>query len=149
MNHPIFKEVTEKEKSVWKQFRETLYQDVTDSFHETEMDLILKSEIQTTFLIFESQTGSPIGMLELSLRNLVDGCLTSPVAYIEGIYLDQSCRGKGYGEKMVEFSKSWAIQNGCSELACDAELEDIDAQKFHKKMGFEETYKVVQYKMVL
>lgn len=149
MEQAIFKEVTQADKQQWKNFRETLYKGVEDEFHNTEMDLILNSAFQTTFLLFENAEAQPVGMLELSLRNLVDGCLSSPVAYIEGIFLANSCRGKGFGKLMVDFSKKWALDQGCTELACDAELDDIDAQKFHNKMGFEETYKVVQYKMEL
>ncbi len=143
----IFKRVSNEDKPIWKKYRETLYHGVEDSFHESEMDSILNSKIQFTYLVFEDTKDFPVGMLELSLRNLVDGCLSSPVAYIEGIYLDESCRGKGLGKEMIEFSKDWGKENGCSELACDAEFEDLSAQNFHQKMGFQETYRIVQFKM--
>ena len=146
-SQPIFKEVTSADKAVWIQFRKTLYHGVDDTFHEKEVDLILNDPTKTTFLIFEKNGDFPVGMLELSLRNVVDGCLTSPVGYIEGIYLDESTRGLGFGKAMVDFSKEWARSKGCSELACDAELHETEAQKFHEKMGFKETYRIVQYKM--
>lgn len=147
MNSLIFKPTSKENKEVWIQFRQSLYHDVEIEFHEEEIELILKDSTKATFLVFEKEDEMPIGMLELSLRNVVDGCLTSPVGYIEGIYLDEKTRGKGYGKLMVDFSKKWAKNQGCSELGCDAELDDIKAQSFHQKMGFKETYRIVQYKM--
>lgn len=146
-NTPIFREATSETKPIWLAFRKSLYHDVSDEFHQTEMDLILNAPLKSTFLLLEKKEELPIGMLELSLRNTVDGCLSSPVGYIEGIILNEKGQGKGYGRKMVDFSKKWAKSKGCTELACDAELDDLEAQNFHKKMGFKETYRIVEYKM--
>ena len=40
----------------------------------------------------------------------------------------------------------WCVEQGCTELATDAELANIAAQNFHLNMGFEETYRIVEYK---
>ncbi|MCR9287026.1 MAG: GNAT family N-acetyltransferase [Bacteroidetes bacterium] len=147
MSSPIFKQASKTDKDAWIRLRETLYDGVESTFHEEEIEIILNDKTKATFLVFETGKEDSIGMLELSLRNIVDGCLSSPVGYIEGIYLHEKVRGKGYGRQMIDFAKKWAKSQGCSELGCDAELDDLSAQMFHQKMGFRETYRIVQYKM--
>lgn len=41
-----------------------------------------------TYLLACDEAGSVYGRVELSLRNVVDGCLSSPVGYVEGIFVD-------------------------------------------------------------
>ena len=87
-----------------------------------------------------------VGFAEVSLRNVVDGCLTSPVGYLEGIFVDPEQRGKGIGRLLLDRASFWFKQQGCTEMATDALIEDEDAQRFHLRMGFEETYRIVEYK---
>lgn len=133
-------------KDIWQRMRRMLYHDLDIEFDEQEMDAITKDvDNRASFIAYVEET--PIGMLELSLRNFVDGCLSSPVAYLEGIFIEENARGKGYGKRMIDYALLWAKSRGCTEMATDAEIQNIDAQKFHKKVGFRETYRVVNYKM--
>lgn len=135
-----------EKRSIWRTMRQSLYNDLDTDFDESEMDAITRdSNNRESFIIYENS--KPIGMLELSLRNFVDGCLSNPVAYIEGIFVEQEHRGKGYGKQLVEYAKSWGRSRGCTEIATDAELMNVDAQSFHERAGFQETFRVVNYKM--
>ena len=69
-------------------------------------------------------------MVELSSRNIVDGCLSSPVAYIEGLYIEEKHRGKGAGKAAMIAIQNWCKQKGFAELATDTELENLKAQFF-------------------
>ena len=91
----------------------------------------------------------PVGFVEVSLRNVVDGCLTSPVGYIEGIYVNPEQRGKGIGRALMQHAIAWIKEHGCSEMATDALADDHQAQSFHQKMDFRETYRIVQFKQEL
>lgn len=91
----------------------------------------------------------PIGMIELALLNFVDGYLSSPVAYLEGIYPIPEYQGKRISSLMMDKIKEWAISMNCSELASDAEVDNQLSQKFHLKAGFKETYRVVEHKRKL
>lgn len=88
-------------------------------------------------------------MIEVSLRNVVDGCPTSPVGYVEGIYIDPEHRGSGLARQLLEQAEDWCRSKGCTEIATDAELDNQDAQRFHERMGFEETYRIVEYRKKL
>lgn len=85
-------------------------------------------------------------MVEVSLRNVVDGCRTSPVGYVEGIVVVPSHRGRGVGRALLARAEEWCRSNGCSEIATDAEIDNELAQHFHESMGFRETYRVVEYR---
>ena len=41
------------------------------------------------------------------------------------------------------------LQKGCTEVATDAEIHNLEAMAFHRKMGFIETYRIVQFRKEL
>lgn len=133
--------------NLWFKFRRLLYHDLNEEFDHEEMSQIEVSTWQESFLI--QKDGQYIGLVELSLRNMVDGCLSSPVAYVEGLYLIEEVQRKGLGKQVIEWIKDWGRSKGCTELASDVELANINSQLFHKAVGFQETYRVVEYKMDL
>ena len=87
-----------------------------------------------------------IGFLLVSMRHdSVEGASGRPVAYIEGIYVRKAYRKAGYATQMINFAENWARDQGVFELASDTEIENVDSQLFHKKAGFREVNKVVQF----
>jgi len=141
-------EVTHDSLPDWKRMRQAVYPNVSDAFHDDETRLILAASDATCFLGF-SDSGEAVAMLELSLRNHVDGCLGGPVGYIEGIYLKPEMRGAGHGQRLIEFATDWFRSRGCRNMAADAELDNTAAQAFMRRMGFEETYRIVEFKRSL
>lgn len=88
-----------------------------------------------------------VGMLSLSIRNdYVEGTSTSPVAYVEGIYVKPEYRNRGIAKQLVEFAKQWAREKSCSELASDCVIDNLDSYQFHKKIGFEEVGRVICFR---
>jgi aminoglycoside 6'-N-acetyltransferase I len=142
-----FKLATLDDFDVWHRFRSVLYSDLDPIYSETEIRRTIEDPALASFLVFLNEEPGPIGMIELSLRNIVDGCSSTPVAYIEGLYLIEKYQGQGLGKEMMAFIKKWAREQGCTELAVDTELEKERAQKFYLREGFEETYRVVQFRM--
>lgn len=91
-----------------------------------------------------------VAFISLSLRyDYVEGTDSSPVGYLEGIYVKPEFRGKGIGRALIEFTKEWAIAKGCTELASDCELENKDSKIFHRKMGFKEANRLICFTMDL
>ena len=125
--------------------REDVYSALEDEFHEREMKQIFVSNDWFCYFL-EEESGQIAGFVELSLRNIVDGCLSSPVAYLEGLYLKKEYRGKGLGRETIKTIKSWCKNKGFTELAMDTELANIEAQKFFAAIGFHETYRIVQFR---
>jgi aminoglycoside 6'-N-acetyltransferase I len=132
----------------WLRLRNAVYTGIDRAFHEQEMALYLRDDTKECFLAV-GENGDACGMIEVSLRNVVDGCLTSPVGYVEGIYVDPEHRGSGLARQLLEQAEGWCRSKGCTEIATDAELDNQDAQRFHERMGFEETYRIVEYRKKL
>lgn len=140
----ILSPIRDNQFSLWKEMREDVYCLLDDEFHEKEMkQIFVRSDWYCYFL--KNNDDQILGLVELSSRNIVDGCLSSPVAYIEGLYLKKEYRAKGIGKKAVETIKNWCKENGFSELGTDTELKNINAQKFFKSAGFQESYRIVEF----
>ena len=139
-------EVTKKDFDEWLELGLALwphYRKKKDKL-EQEFNRILKSPKETAFLVKDK--GKSVAFANLSLRtDFVQGASTSPVAYLEGIYVDPNYRKRGLAKRLVEVAKKWAKENGCKELASDAELDNIASQNFHKRIGFREVKRTVNF----
>jgi len=94
--------------------------------------------------------GQAAGFAEGSLRHdYVNGCETSPVTFLEGIYVVPAHRNKGVAEALVDGVASWGRERGCIEFASDALLENEDSHAFHAAIGFVETERVVYFRKAL
>ena len=82
--------------------------------------------------------GEAIGMIELSLRPYAEGCTTDRVAFVEGWYVEPEVRGTGVGAALIGAAETWARSQGCTELASDAEVENLSSAAAHLAVGFSE-----------
>jgi aminoglycoside 6'-N-acetyltransferase I len=95
-------------------------------------------------------SGSVVGFVEASKRvDYVNGTDSSPVAFLEGMYVTQSSRRHGVARALVESVVNWALDEGCRELASDSLLDNAVAHAVHRALGFEETERVVYFRRVL
>jgi aminoglycoside 6'-N-acetyltransferase I len=60
-----------------------------------------------------------------------------PVAYVEGLYVVSTHQHKGVGRMLIEQAEAWAREQGCIELASDAEISNTVGETFHRAVGFE------------
>src|SRR5262249_43060245 len=120
-------EITRERFQDWLRMRLDLYGGLDPGFHEAEMDLIFSSP-QAKCFIGLAEWGAAIALLEVSLRNFVDGCLGGPVGYLEGIYVMPERRKRGHGRELVQFAVNWFRSKGCHDMAADAELTNLEAQ---------------------
>ena len=87
------------------------------------------------------------GFAEASLRrDYVNGCETSPVAFLEGIYVRPGQRRQGVARELVAAAEQWGRERGCGEFASDALLDNHASHRFHAAAGFEETERVVYFR---
>lgn len=85
-----------------------------------------------------------VGFAQCQLRHdYVEGTKSSPVGYLEGIFVKEEYRNKGYASSLLKVSEAWAKENGCSEFASDCELINNDSLMFHLKVGFEEANRII------
>lgn len=111
---------------------------------EREFNDILKSTTKTAFLCKDGE--KPIAFVNISIRfDYVQGSSTSPIGYVEGIYVNPRYRQQGLAKKLIKIAERWVAKNGCKELASDAELKNINSQEFHRKIGFKEANRTVNF----
>lgn len=90
--------------------------------------------------------GSVLGFVEASKRtDYVNGTSSSPVAFLEGLYVEPAARCDGVARALVAAVEAWAIAEGCTELASDSPLENVAAHAVHRALGFAETERVVYF----
>ena len=88
-----------------------------------------------------------VGLALVSLRrDYVEGCVTSPVGYLEGICVDKDHRKAGVASKLCAECEDWAKNRGCQEFASDCELTNAASYEFHRNIGFEETNRIIHFK---
>ena len=91
---------------------------------------------------------APIAFAEVTRRSdYVNGCDSSPVAFLEGIYVAPEHRRSGIARALVAACRDWGLAHGCAELASDALLDNLASHAFHKAIGFEETERVVYFRL--
>jgi aminoglycoside 6'-N-acetyltransferase I len=82
-------------------------------------------------------------------RDYVEGCDTSPVVFLEGIYVDRQARKTGVAKALVDAVADWGRGKGSTEYASNALLDNFDSHAFHAAIGFEETERVVFFRKAL
>ena len=66
-----------------------------------------------------------IGFAQCQLRHdYVEGTDTSPVGYLEGIYVAEEYRKHGIARDLLSACETWAKSKGCTEFASDCELDN-------------------------
>lgn len=94
--------------------------------------------------------GEPVAFAEAALRHdYVNGCETSPVTFLEGIYVAPGHRRTGLAAALVEAAAEWGRSKGCTEFASDILIDNHESHAFHTAIGFEETERVVYFRRAL
>lgn len=87
-----------------------------------------------------------IGFSQVQIRHdYVEGSSSSPVGYLEGLYVDESMRNQGVARRLVEAAEQWASRRGCKEFGSDVELHNVASQQMHERLGFQEANRIVSY----
>ncbi|NHC34484.1 aminoglycoside 6'-N-acetyltransferase [Scytonema millei] len=137
--------VTQDDFNEWLDLALKLWSDESIEEMQRSLTIILHSPHEAGFLV-KDDNDKAIGFMNLSLRyDYVPGATQSPVAYVEGIYVEDEYRKQGVGTKLIQYAQQWAIECGCVELASDALLENTASYDFHIKVGFQEVERVVTF----
>ena len=109
---------------------------------EAEYSELLSQEEASLFLALCE--GEEIGFAQCQLRHdYVEGTKSSPVGYLEGIFVKPEFRHRGYAKKLLQACETWAMEMGCREFASDCELGNANSFLFHKSVGFTEVNRVI------
>ena len=113
----------------------------TEEFKE-EFDVLLDRSDAAVFLCLAED--KPVGFAQCQLRyDYVEGTETSPVGYLEGVFVEEEYRNQGYAAKLLAACEQWAKDKGCTEFASDCELENTQSLAFHLRCGFQEANRII------
>lgn len=143
---PAIRRATPADASAWASLRLGLWPDADETIDA--LHSVLGDAEGVVFLA--STTDVAVGFAEVRLRHdYVNGTETTPVGFLEGWYVQPDWQGRGLGRALLAAAKAWTRAKGCSELASDSRLEDVTAQAAHRACGFEETERVVYFRLPL
>ena len=109
-----------------------------------EFSVLTASAEAACFLAFDGETA--IGFAQCQLRHdYVEGCETSPVGFLEGIYVSEGHRLTGTGRALLAACEGWARSVGCTEFASDCELDNTVSLAWHLKNGFAEMGRTIWF----
>lgn len=132
----------------WLALRTALWPSSSPEDHRAEMREILASPHHTAFMA-RGWTA-----LSLALPRWRCATITSTAAnrhrwrFWKG-FIPSSARRQGWAARLIAQVQEWAKQQGCSELASDTDIANLDSQRLHAALGFAETERVVFYRKTL
>ncbi len=122
-----------------------MWSDTTLSELETSFAELLSNENAACFMKYVE--GQPVGFAQCQLRyDYVEGTETSPVGYLEGIFIQEEFRHQGFAKELLQACEKWARDKKCTEFASDCELNNTDSLKFHLAMGFDEVNRIICFR---
>lgn len=141
----MIREARKEEALVLGQMARKIWDNNSVEELKKEFEEFADNQNMVSFIIYEDS--NPIGFANLSIRyDYVEGCETTPVAYLEGIYVDEKYRNRGYGRDLVKACEDWAKDRNIKEFASDCELTNSSSLAFHKAIGFEEANRIICFK---
>ena len=109
-----------------------------------EMHGFIADKESAVFLAFEKEEA--VGFAQCALRrDYVEGTNTSPVGFLEGVFVREEYRRRGIAKALVKACENWAKESGCTEFGSDCEIDNLESQRFHEHIGFAEVGRTVWF----
>ena len=125
----------------YRDLRIQLWPDCTNDCDREIAEILARPTRWAVFVaLLEDQ---PLGFLEVSLRDVAEGAISSPVAYIEGWFIVPEYRRQGIGKALAKAAENWAVSRGCNEIASDAQIDNAVSIAAYKQLGYREMERLV------
>jgi aminoglycoside 6'-N-acetyltransferase I len=141
--------LAESDLAEWLRLRHLLWDESSEDDHKAEMVDIIEHSDSQFVAVADLGSGRLAGFLEASIRQHVEDCETENVGYLEGWFVDEDHRQTGIGGSLVRFAEKWARSRGCTEMASDAEIDNVVSQQAHARLGYAETSRLVHLRKEL
>jgi aminoglycoside 6'-N-acetyltransferase I len=140
---------TSADRAEWQRLRHALWPATTAVDHETDLAEYVRASESHVILVAARPDGRLAGFAEVRLRSHADECATSPVAFLEGWFVDSDVRRTGVGRALVEAAEQWARDRGCREFASDTEASNAESVAAHRALGFSEGPPAINFRKTL
>ena len=126
----------------WRRMRLALWPDSVPD----EIDQFFTGLLHEPLAVLVADDGGAlVGFVELSIRNIAEGCSTDRVAYLEGWRVDVGKRRHGIGRALIAAAEEWGRAQGCTEFGSDTQIDNEASANAHVALGFEEVERVRCY----
>jgi aminoglycoside 6'-N-acetyltransferase I len=139
------REIVEHDRSDWCRLRDALWPGSLAD-HDAETRTFFERGGGQLVVLVAEMDGRVVGFLELDFRKYAPGCVSSPVPFIEGWYVEPEVRGRGIGRALVEAAEDRALAAGYHEIGSDAEMDNADGIRAHLALGYEEVERTVCFR---
>lgn len=109
-----------------------------------EIDRILAAPHRHGFVAHVG--GVAAGFAETSLREFANGCVSKPVPFLEGIWVQEDYRRRGIARALVAHVEQIYRDQGFREMGSDVAQSNAAGQAFHGKLAFAETERVIYFR---
>jgi aminoglycoside 6'-N-acetyltransferase I len=148
-NSLLVETAAEAHRAAWLRLRDMLWPQPRAEQSREITEILNEPERYAAFLC-RAPTGDYAGFAEAAIRNdYVNGCETSPVAFLEGIFVEPAQRRQGMARALCGAVEQWARDHGCREFASDADLSNLVSHRMHGALGFAETGRIVYFRKLL
>ena len=135
---------TADDKQAWLHMRQGLWPEAPLDYLSLDLDRMLGDERKAVFVAANAE-GDLAAFIEVGLRDVAEGCETSPVGYIEAWYVDPHVRGQKLGREMMLAAEQWAREKGMSEMASDTWIDNDSGIQVHQRLGYYEVDRLVHF----
>lgn len=107
-----------------------------------EMNQLVSQHDSTVFLAFYNDEA--VGFAQCGLRyDYVEGTSSTPVGYLEGLFVKGEFRKRGIARRLVDACENWSGSKKCREFASDCEIDNEESLATHIKLGFTEVNRII------
>jgi aminoglycoside 6'-N-acetyltransferase I len=142
------REIVESDRDRWVRLRDALWPGSL-SDHDAETRTYFENRLELPIVLVAESGGQLVGFLEMDYRKYAPGCISSPVPFIEGWYVEPALQGRGIGRALVEAAEARARAAGHHEMASDAEFENTGGIAAHLALGYGEVERIVCFRKSL
>lgn len=132
----------------WLALRSALWPTCPREEHRAEMREILASPHHTAFMA-RGWTALSLALPRSRCATIMSTAANRRRWRFGRIYTAERARRQGWAARLIAQVQEWAKQQGCSELASDTDIANLDSQRLHAALGFAETERVVFYRKTL
>jgi len=133
----MIEQCTSVEQEGWLHLRQQLWPHRPSEQHLSEMSSFCVRPERFAQFVAYAGSDQAVGFIEVVVRtDYVNGTDSSPVAFLEGIYVVPEARRMGIARALIAAAERWAISRGRREFASDAAVENETSHAMHRALGF-------------
>lgn len=134
----------------WLALRSEFWDGESEEEHYASLQKFTTTHAPYFAFIANDESGGALGFAEISVRrDFVNGCDSSPVLYLEGIFVLPAHRERGISRALCRAAEHWGAAEGIREFASDSMIDNDVSIKAHLHLGFEETERVVYFRKLI